>query len=409
MQIELFEKALHIEKPFYIKEVKFDKELKRLDINIDFVKGSKFLYDKDSYNETVTAFDTKEKTWRHLNFFEHECYLNARVPRVKLKNGNVRLVTTPWEGLSIGFTMLFEALCMELCKSMPVNNVGNIINESDDKLWRMLDKYVEAGREIEDFSKLKSVGVDETSKKKGHDYITLFVDLETKKTVYITEGKSNKTVKDFKEDLELHGGKAENIKDVSCDMSPAFIKGVRENLPEAKITFDKFHIVKILNEAVDKVRREESKSTDLLKGARYVFLKNKINLTKKQSKKLEELSISKLNLKSVRALHIRENFQQIYNADTQDDFELLLKKWYFWATHSRLEPIKQAAYTIKRHYPGVLKWFESKINNGILEGLNSIIQACKSKARGYKTTKNFKIIVYLVTGDLKFDKINPNM
>ncbi len=177
MQTELFEKALHIEKPFYIKEVRFDKELKRLDINIDFIKGSKFLYDKDSYNETVTAFDTKEKTWRHLNFFEHECYLNARVPRVKLKNGNVRLITTPWEGLGIGFTMLFEALCMELCKSMPVNNVGNIINESDDKLWRMLDKYVEAGREIEDFSKLKSVGVDETSKKKGHDYITLFVDL----------------------------------------------------------------------------------------------------------------------------------------------------------------------------------------------------------------------------------------
>jgi len=409
MQTELFEKALHIESPFYIKEVKFDKNKKRLDIYIDFIKGRDFLYNKDSYNESCKAFDTKQKTWRHLNFFEHECYLNARVPRVKLKDGKVRLITTTWEGLSSGFTMLFEALSMQLCTFMPVNNVGNIISESDDKLWRMLDKYVDAGREIEDMSEVKSIGVDETSKKKHHDYITLFVDLETKKTIYITEGKSNKTVIDFKEDLELHGGKAENVKNVSCDMSPAFIKGIKENLPEAEITFDKFHIMKILNDAVDKVRREEAIDTDLLIGTRYVFLKNKINLTTKQSDKLKELSISKLNLKSIRALHIRENFQEIYNADTQENFALLLKRWYFWATHSRLEPIKKAAYTIKRHYSGILKWFESKINNGILEGLNSVIQACKAKARGYKTFKNFRIIAYLVTGNLKFESINSNM
>ncbi|MCP4111972.1 MAG: ISL3 family transposase [Desulfobacteraceae bacterium] len=409
MQENLFARALNLEHPFYVKEINFDQEAKRLDILIDFKRGSVFLYNKGNTNESCKAFYTKEKQWRHLNFFEHECYLNVRVPRVKLPNGKVKLLSMPWEGQNSGFTLLFEALILQLCKAMPVNQVGKLINESDDKIWRMLDKYINTAREFEDFSDLVSIGVDETSKKKYHDYITLFVDLEKRKTIYITEGKSNKTVKEFVKDLKQHNGNTENIKDVSCDMSPAFIKGVRENLPNAEITFDKFHILKIINDAVDKVRREEAKEFDLLKNTRYIFLKNYNNLTKVQSQKLTELSMSKLNLKSLRALHIRENFQEIYNAVNKEDFEKLLKKWYFWATHSRLEPIKQAAYTIKRHWCGVLKWFESKINNGILEGLNSIIQACKAKARGYKTTKNFKIIAYLVTGDLKFEQINTNI
>ena len=282
-------------------------------------------------------------------------------------------------------------------------------NISDDKLWTMLSRYVDLAREQEDFKDVVSVGVDETSKKKHHDYITLFVDMITRKTIFVTQGKSNKTVVDFVEDLEEHGGKAENIKDVSCDMSRAFIKGVKENLPEAEITFDKFHILKIINKAVDTVRKQEAQDLDILKNTKYIFLKNHQKLTKYQSKKLAELSMPKLNLKSIRALHIRENFQEIYNAQNQNDFVILFNKWYFWATHSKLQPIIQAAYTLKRHEKGILKWFESKINNGILEGLNSIIQACKAKARGYKTFKNFAIIAYLVTGDLKFNRVNSNI
>lgn len=314
----------------------------------------------------------------------------------------------PWAGENSGFTLLFEALILQLTRYMPVKNVADLIHENDDKIWRILDKYVEKSRELVDLSELKSVGIDETSKKKGHDYITLFVDMKKKKTVFITEGKSSETVADFVEDLKNHEGDAANIKDVSCDMSPAFIKGVKENLPNAEITFDKFHILKIINQAVDKVRKEEAQSHDILKSTKYIFLKNHRNLSKLQSKKLSELAMPKLNLKAIRALHIRENFQEIYNAETQEDFEILLKKWYFWATHSKLEPIKQAAYTIKRHWDGVIKWFESKINNGVLEGLNSVIQAAKAKARGYKTTKNLKIIAYLLTADLSFESFNPH-
>ena len=196
---------------------------------------------------------------------------------------------------------------------------------------------------------------------------------------------------------------------VPYNMSPAFIKGVKEFLPEASITFDKFHILKIINEAVDQVRREEVSSQPILTNARYVLLKNQKNLTKHQRTKLEELQLSKLNLKSIRALHIRENFQEIYKASTEQEFEILLKKWYFWATHSRLTPVIKAAKTIKNHWDGVLEWKKSQINNGILEGLNSIVQAAKAKARGFKTFRNFRIVVFLLTGDLNFKALNPNV
>lgn len=409
METTLFAQALHIESPFYVKDIFFSEEAKCLTIKIDFVKGSKFHYKKGAYDECCKAYDTEIKTWRHLNFFEHECYLEVRVPRVKLSDGKVKLLSMPWEGVSKGFTLLFEALLLQLCKAMPVTQVGKIAKVSDFKLWNLLETYIDLSREKEDFSKVTAVGMDETSKKKNHDYMTLFVDLDKSKTMFITEGKSNKTIKDFKEDLELHEGKAENITDVSCDMSPAFIKGVRENLPNAETTFDKFHIMKVINKAVDKVRKEEVEECGLLKNTKYIFLKNRKNLSEKQSKKLTDLSLPKLHLKSIRALHIRENFQEIYHANNKEDFESLLKKWYFWATHSKLPPMIKAARTIKNHWEGILKWFESKINNGILEGINSVIQACKAKARGYSTPKNFKIITYLVTGDLKFNAINPNV
>lgn len=216
-------------------------------------------------------------------------------------------------------------------------------------------------------------------------------------------------MEDFVNVLESHNGDRNQVTDASCDMSPAFIKGIETFLPEAAITFDKFHIVKIINQAVDQVRREEAATQPILANARYSLLKNEKNLTKKQKKKLEELQLSKLNLKSIRALHIRENFQEIYKTSSEDEFNILLKKWYFWATHSRLEPIKNAAKTIKAHWDGVLQWKKSQLNNGILEGLNSVVQAAKAKARGFSTFQNFRIVAFLITGKLDFNKLNPNL
>ena len=407
MMNDLFQKALNISSPWFIKSIDFNPEDKQLKIHIDFKRGSKFT-DSEDPGKSYTAYDTVEKTWRHLNFFEHECYLHARIPRIKRDDGRVRLIPPPWSGVVSGFTLLFEALLIQLCRSMPVHNVSALTGVSDHKIWRVLDVYVDGAKFSEDFSEVCTVGMDETSVAKGHDYITLFVDLNERKTIHISDGKDNTTVAEFVETLEDKGGDRENIGDISCDMSPAFIKGVKNYLPNAQVTFDKFHILKIINEAVDHVRKDEAKKNPLLIGNRYIFLKNDSNLTVRQKAIKSKLELPKLNLKSIKAMQIREAFQQIYTADSVDDFETLLTKWYYWATHSQLAPIIKAAKTIKNHWQGILNWKESQINNGILEGLNSVLQAAKRKARGYKK-QHFKTIAYLITGKLDFSKINSNL
>lgn len=406
----LFELALNIQDPWYIKDIQFDVEKRRLDIHIDFHKGAIFHYEseKENIKGDFKAYDTELKQWRHLNFFEHECYLHARVPRLDINETTKRLIDPPWSGLSNGFTMLFEALVLQLASHMPVHTVSRIIHESDYKIWATLERYVTLALANNDYSDLKAVGMDETSKRKGHDYITLFAGLLKKRTIFIAEGKDHETVKAFADDLKIHNSRPEAITDVSCDMSPAFIKGVEDNLPDAKITFDRFHIMKVINSAVDNVRRQEAQTQGILKGARYVFLKNEQNLTNSQRQKRQELSMSRLNLKSMKALHIRENFQEIYTAPTVEMFEAMLKKWYFWATHSRIEFMKEAAYTIKAHWEGVVQWKKTHIDNGLLEGLNSLIQAAKVKARGFRTFRYFKIVVFLITGKLNFAQLNKH-
>jgi len=408
MYKELFAQALHIENPWYVEKIEFSEFERKLNVFINFKKGSQFDYenDKEGISGRFPVYDTVQKSWQHLNFFEHECYLSARVPRIKTNNGKVRLIKTPWEGIHKGFTLLFESLVLQLSSHMPVNNVSKLTGISNYRIWELLKKYVTKSLEKAEYASLEMVGMDETSSRKRHDYITLFVDLKERKVIFITRGKSNQTVKDFVKDIENHNGKASSIKHACCDMSPAFIKGIRENLPHADITFDKFHIVKLLNEAIDKIRKEETKHEACLKKSRYTFLKNRKNHTIKEREKFAELSLSRRKLKTVRAYRIRESFQSIYQSETLEDYTLLLKKWYFWATHSRLKPIIDVAKTIKSHWDGILKWMESKINNGILEGFNSIVQAAKAKARGFKTFDCFKTIIYLLLGKLDFRMIN---
>ena len=409
---ELFTTAIGLAKPWYVKEVQFNRGKKRLDLYVDFERGSRFKYVKRATGEESTekfkVHDTRERVWRHLNFFEHECYLHCRVPRIKLEDGKVKMVEPPFAGLSSGFTLLFEVLALQLCKGMPVAEASRMMRVSEHKLWEMIDRYIRAGRKVENYEEVTSLGVDETSKAKGQDYITLFADLEKRKVIFITEGRNHETVKRFVTDFENHKGQVRDLKEICCDLSPAFIKGITENIPNAEITFDKFHVLKIINAAVDQVRREEAKTQSILKYSRYVVLKNRVNLTTKQANKLEELQLSKLNLKTMRAMRIRESFQCIYEANTKEDFEILLSKWYYWATHSKIPAMIRVAKSVRAHQSGILRWYESRISNGTLEGINSIVQSAKSRARGYRTFRNFKNIIYLLKGDLNFSFVNSS-
>ena len=308
---DLFTQALGIYSPWFVKDVEFND--KQLNSYIDFKRGTRFVDGSDD-TKAYSAYDTKMKKYRHMNFFEHECHLHVRVPRIKRDDGKVRLILSPWAGQLNGFSTLFKAFFIKFCKHMPVHNVCQLMNVSDYKVWKLLDIFVDKARLSEDLSGIDVFGMDETATVKGHDYITLFVDLYKKAVAHISDGKCSQTVVDFVEVLEQQKGNKEQVKSVSCAMSPAFIKGIRENLPNAQITFDKFHIIKIINEGVDKVRRAEAKEDPIMKGTRYLFLKNEQNLSQKQQQKKAELELADLNLKSFEAMRMRETFQQIYQA-----------------------------------------------------------------------------------------------
>jgi transposase len=204
-------------------------------------------------------------------------------------------------------------------------------------------------------------------------------------------------VAQFADDLEAHTGDASRIKEVCIDMSGAFIKGVADNLTEAEVTFDKFHAVKLVNDAVDKVRRAEAKSRPELKRGRYLWLKNEPNLPPEQAARLG--SLASTNLKTARAWRLRFGFQEIYTMPSRAWGELYFDRWFSWARRCRLEPMKQVALTLDRHRDGILRWFDSAIANGLIEGINSLVQAAKAKARGYRSTRTLKAITYLIAGN----------
>jgi transposase len=393
----LLQQALGLAPPWTVSRSDFDPEARRLDIEIDFTPGSRFACPVCGA-ATCPVHDTERRTWRHLDFFQHQAYLNARVPRIHCDKCGVRTVGVPWARPGSGFTLLFEAMVMTMMAAMPVKTVARMVGEHDTRLWRVLHHYVDEGRANMNAAGVTRVALDETAIGRGQDYISLFVDLELRRVLFATEGKDAATVAAFADDLGAHGGDPAAVAEVCIDMSPAFIKGVTENLPKASITFDKFHAVKIVNEAVEKVRREEQKSRPELKASRWVWLKNESNLSSGQ-RALRD-SLAKSHLKTARAYQIRLAFQDLYDQASADAAADHLKRWHFWATHSRLGPVIDAAKTVKRHQDGVLRWFDSNISNGLIEGINSLVQAAKAKARGYRSVRNLVAMVYLIAGKL---------
>lgn len=397
----LFGIALGITPPWEVEGVEFSKEAKRLDIKIDFKRGANF--DCPVCGSPAPAYDTTEKTWRHLNFFQYEAYLTARVPRVKCPNAGcgVKQVQVPWARAGSGFTLLFEALVMFLVREMPVKVAAALLGEHDTRIWRVLDFYVQSARAKADYSEVERVGIDETSARRGQDYISLFFDLDQRRLLFGTGGKDHETVKAFTEDLKAHGGTPENVTAACIDMSKAFIKGIREALPNAEITFDPFHLIQHMNDALGKVRAEEARLfPELLHGSRYAFLKNPENLTEKQDETLTKLS--RYRLKTAKAYLIKLALQDVYFAPTREDAVALLKSWYNWAIRCQIEQVKKVARTVKDHWNGILAWFDSKLSNGFLEAVNGLIQAAKRRARGYRSTKNLINMAYLIAGKLDF-------
>jgi transposase len=296
---------------------------------------------------------------------------------------------------------MFEALLMTLAQVMPVNAVARLVGEHDTRIWRLVHFHVEDARSRVDMSEVTRIGIDETGAKRGQKYITLVVDMEAKQLLFGVEGRDQETLKAFKEDLVAHGGDPARITEASVDMSPAFIKGLGDHFPNAHLTFDRFHVMKLLGEAVDEVRRLEVKEYPELKKSRYVWLKNPSNLTAHQAEMLEALRNA--NLKTAEAYRMRLTLQDFYEQANPQAAKAFLGEWVAMVLASGIEPMVKVAQTIQAHVEGVLRWFRSGLSNGFLEGLNSLVKAAKAKARGYRKIRSLIAVAYLIAGKLKFN------
>jgi len=395
---ELFGLALGLKAPWAVMEVRFDVEVRRLDLVVDFAEGSRFPCPRCS-QEACPVYDTRVRTWRHLDFFQHQTFLTARVPRVACPVCGVHQVVVPWAREGTGFTTLFETFLLDLARQMPVSGVATEARVHPDSVWRVLRHYVEAALAQQDLSGVTAVGLDECSKQKGHQYLTTFCDLDQARVIFVAEGKEAATVQQFADALVAHGGDPAQVTQVCCDMAPAYISGTETFLPNAAITFDRYHVMALLNHAVDEVRRQEAQEVAGLKATRYLWLKNPETLTAGQRTTLR--SLKGLDLKTARAYHVKLALRRFWTFRYPKVAERYLQRWYFWATHTRLTPVIEAAKTIKRHWHGVLAFIRSRITNGVVEGLTSKIKTALKRAYGFKTFENYRTIIYLVAGKLE--------
>ena len=396
---EIFTQALNLQDPWYVEDVTFEQagsDKQKLVITINFKKGWRFAV---TGGEAQTAYDTEERTWRHLNFFEHECYIKARVPRVKTGDRQIAMVDVPWARPNSGFTMLFEAYSMLLIeKEMPVSDVAETMSVTAPRIWRVFTHQVNKAVGGLGLSDLVRVGVAETSYRKGHKYITLFVDLDTRRAIFVTEGRSSEVFSQFVDFLVLHGGCAENIKLVSMDMSSAFTSGCRSALPNAKIVFDRFHVIKICNEALDDVRKSLRGTHPFSKHEKFTLLHNNDNLDVADSFVLSDITENCHEIGLAYAL--KEAFADLYDVKDPDAAEGYLAYWCDRALDSGLKPFVKMVDTVRSHWDGIVAYFRCRVTNGILEGLNSKIQLARRRARGFSNIDNLIHMVYLVAGRL---------
>ena len=372
------------------------------------------LWDQENsrLKQKVTCYDhVAPMQWRHLNVFNKECVIVCALPRGRCAlDGKVYRVTPPWEGRSKHFTQEFEAFALTLMKEMPVKKAGEILGETDQRLWRMLFAHVEPAHQKMSLADLVWVGADEMNRRKGHNYITVFADLQEKRVVFATEGKDASVWERFALEIGRHDGHHKAITQVAIDMSRAYVRGVQDNLPNAEITFDKFHVLAQAGEGLDKVRILEAQASrekrSLLAKSLWLWRKNPENLSDLQADRMQAMDWQ--HLLTAKAYQMRLALRDIYGARTEKQAREQFALWCDWVRREvaktgqdLLQPMLKVAEMIEGHLEGILAHWKSGLTTAFLEGLNSLFSATKRKARGFRSSRYLITMLYFVAGKLR--------
>ena len=395
----IFSLALGTTAPWTVTGIRFEQgtgSQRQLHIDIGFEPGSRF---KDEQDKSCPVHDTVKRSWRHLDFFQHECFLNCNVPRIKGSTGGISNVSVPWARSGSGFTLLFEAFALALIEGeMPVNRAAELMGEYPQRIWTIFHHWIEKALEQDQLGPIEHLGIDETSAKKGHQYVTLGVDLHNARVIHVAQGKDSKAVASIAKKMREKGADCAQVSEVSMDLSRPFMAGVSSSFVNAKITFDKFHIVKLLNEAMDTVRRQERHEHAALKGQRYLFLKNPASLSPSAKGRLEDM----VELYPVlgKAYRLKTLFADLWTMPDRAAARAFIDDWLREVHECVIGPFMRFANTVKAHLSGILQYFDSGLTNAVLEGINNKVQLAKRRARGYRNPTNFANMIYFLCGKL---------
>ena len=290
------------------------------------------------------------------------------------------------------YTYRMRRYVLDLCRIGTIADVAKQVHMSWDTVKDILKADLGRKYSRPDLKGLRYIGIDEFAVAKGHVYMTIVVDLESGRIVYVGNGKGADALDGLWPKLARAGCR---IEAVSTDLSEAFISAVREHLPDAVQIFDHFHIVKLMNEKLDKVRRDTyNQETDenkrrLIKGQRWLLLANGDSLSPKAEERL--CKALDINRPLATAYYLKESLRRVWRQDNKQDAAIVLADWIDQARQSGLRPIESIADTLSRHSDGILAWYDYRISNGKLEGINNKIKTMKRQAYGYRDMAFFKL------------------
>lgn len=395
---EFFYRTLGLSDPWEIREVNLDLDAKRVEVVVAVREGTMW---GDEGNQ-LPVVDYAERRWRHLDTMQLETVLVARVPRVRRPDGRTEVVAVPWAESRSRWTLEFECLAIDVigaCASLAA--AAQILRLG----WRSLDaimaRAVARGLGRREVGEVAALGMDEKSFRKRHRYGTLVNDLGSGRVLEVvesrTEAAASGALASLGEDV-LRGVRA-----VAIDMSSAYEAAVRKSCPDADIVYDKFHVMKLLGDAVDKVRRGEHRELlalgdGSLTGTRYHWLTGIGNMSDEMLATFEELAGRAY--KTSRAWEYRFLFGSFWEHDTAEEAVGFFKKWFRRAVRSKLAPVVKAARTIRSHLSGLLTYFTHRVTNAMSEGINSRIQAIKNSARGFHSFSTFRTRILFHLGGL---------
>lgn len=395
---EFFRFLLCLTPEWDIKEVKVDKEVNEIDIFIEY-KG-KIAY-CPVIQKMCPVYDLREnRRWRHLNIMQYQTYINCRVPRVVNEDGKISTIEVPWSDYSQRYTYLFEEAVikvLQMCKNQ--TKTARHFQISYEIVSSIMKQAVARGLKARRLEVTPvTIGLDEKSFLKGRDFVTVLTDIENGRVLDIER---DRTIKAAEQVLNKTFTQTQltEVKVVVSDMSDAYMNVGRNKTPNAIQVADRFHLVKILNNSVDRTRKQELRTEkELLTNSKFALLKKPEHLTNKQ--KLTFQAIDKANLRTARVWRAKENFRALFGQPDATHAFISLNTWFQDVKSITLYHLDQAAKAFKKHLQPVVNALWNNASNAMAERLNGGIQELKAIAKGFRNYDNFRAAILFHYGKL---------